>query len=60
MPTLTETSFDEWKVEVEAVLKSGMYQERIVSFSGQTRKTLVALNPTAWTQEIIDNVEYIW
>lgn len=66
IPKLTETTFEEWKIEVEVVMKSGLFHGDILrqairnSLTGQTRKILLTLNPAASTKEIVQKLENIY
>ncbi|XP_053380313.1 trichohyalin-like [Mercenaria mercenaria] len=66
IPSLTETTFEEWKIEVEIILKSGLYEENILrqairnSLCGHTRKILLTMSPDATIQQIINKLEGIY
>lgn len=66
VPKLTETTFEEWRVEVNAMMDSGLYQEDILrqavrnSLSGKTRKILLTLNSKATTPEIVEKLESVY
>ncbi|XP_053406322.1 trichohyalin-like [Mercenaria mercenaria] len=66
IPSLTETTFEEWKIEVEIILKSGLYEENILrqaiinSLCGHIRKILLTMSPDATIQQIISKLEGIY
>jgi hypothetical protein len=66
IPSLTEDTFEEWKMEVEVILKSDLYPEPILrqavrnSLFGQTRKILLTVNHDATTRELIDKLESVY
>ncbi|XP_045206361.2 trichohyalin-like [Mercenaria mercenaria] len=66
VPSLTETTFEEWKIEVEVIMKSGLYEESLLrqavrnSLCGQTRKILLTIPPSTTTRNIIDKLESVY
>ena len=58
-----ESNFEEWKVEIECLKKSGVYPEYIVnqalrnSVKGQARRVLFTLGSAATTEQIMDKLE---
>lgn len=66
LPSLTETTFEEWRMEVELCLKSGLYDEYVLrqairnSLTGNTRKILLTMRPSTTTREIIDKLENVY
>ncbi|XP_053391393.1 trichohyalin-like [Mercenaria mercenaria] len=66
VPKLVETSFEEWKIEVEVMMKSGLYHEDILrqavrnSLSGNTKRILLTLGTDVSTREIVDKLETIY
>jgi hypothetical protein len=66
VPPFDGTDFKVWKVEVECIIKSGMYPESLIaqtmrnSFKGQTRKVLLTIHPMANSYEILEKLEDIY
>ena len=64
IPKFTEPSnFPEWKIEIEAMLSSNIYNTEILrqairnAIGGKPRKVLATLKPTATTKEILETLE---
>lgn len=61
-----ENSFEDWKVEIECLIKSKIYPDYIAtqairnSLKGQARKVLVTLGPLASSQDIINKLESVF
>lgn len=66
VPKLTESSFEEWKIEINVMIRSDLYQEDILrqavrnSLSGNTRKILLTLAPDATTKDIVDKLDTVY
>ncbi|XP_053387277.1 trichohyalin-like [Mercenaria mercenaria] len=66
IPNLTEDTFDDWKIEVEVIMNSGLYEESMLrqavrnSLCGQTRKILLTIPPSTTTKEIISKLENVY
>lgn len=62
----SESSFEEWKREIESVIATRLYKEHVIaqairhSLKGQAKKVLINLSPTATPTEIIARVEDIF
>ena len=58
-----ESNFEEWKVEIECLKKSGVYPEYIVNqalqnfVKGHARRVLFTLGSAATTEKIMDKLE---
>lgn len=61
-----ESSYEEWKLEIDCLRKSNMYDEYIVSQSlrnslkGQARKVLVTMGPSAKLEQIMEKFESVF
>ncbi|XP_053406671.1 trichohyalin-like [Mercenaria mercenaria] len=62
----SESSFEEWKREIESVIATRLYKEHVIaqairhSLKGQAKKALINLHPTASPIEIVARVEDIF
>ena len=62
----SESSFEGWKLELDCLIGSKMYQDHIInqlirnSLSGQARTVIVTLGPKVTNQEIIDKLESVF
>ena len=61
-----ESSYEEWKLEIDCLRKSNMYDEYIVgqslrnSLKGQARKVLVTMGPSAKLEQIMEKFESVF
>lgn len=66
VPKLSEGQFEEWKMEVEFMVDSGLYNEEILkqavrnSLTGNMRRILLTIKKEASIQEIINKLEGIY
>ena len=66
VPKLNENQFEEWKLEVEVMMKSGMYCDDILkqairnSLTGNTRKILLTVKSNATTKDILKKLESVY
>ena len=62
----SESSFEEWKIEIECMMSSKMYPDHVInqalrnSLTGQARTVAVTLGPKVTCQEIIDKLESVF
>ena len=62
----SESSFEEWKIEIECMMNSKMYPDHVInqalrnSLTGQARTVAVTLGPKVTCQEIIDKLESVF
>ena len=66
VPKLCENQFEEWKMEVEVMIRSGLYNEEILkqavrnSLTGNMKKILLTTRKDATIREIIRKLESIY
>ena len=66
IPSFDGTDFKVWKVEVECIMKSGIYPESLISqtmrnsLKGQTRKILLTIDPMANSYDILKKLDDIY
>ena len=62
----SESSFEEWKIEIECMMSSKMYPDHVInqalrnSLTGQAGTVAVTLGPKVTCQEIIDKLESVF
>ncbi|XP_060607531.1 trichohyalin-like [Ruditapes philippinarum] len=66
IPHFDGTQFEEWKLEVESAIESGLYQDYVLaqavrsSVVSTARRVLQTLRPAATTKEIVSKMEDIY
>ena len=64
--SLTEETYEEWKAEVDFIIRSGLYNDYLMrqavrnSLTGRTRKVLLSLSPEASTRQIVEKLYSIY
>ncbi|KAH3784173.1 hypothetical protein DPMN_162125 [Dreissena polymorpha] len=66
VPAFDGKNFEDWKIEVECLVKSKMYPEPLLtqgiraSLKGNTRRSLQSLNPSATSAELLEKLEEVY
>ncbi|XP_053400771.1 trichohyalin-like [Mercenaria mercenaria] len=66
LPSFEGNQFEEWKLEVSCLLKSGLYPDYLIaqlvrnSLKGKTRRVLLTLQPGASAREILRKIESVY
>lgn len=66
IPKLTENTYEEWKLEIESIVSTKIYNSEVLrqavrnSITGSARKILLTINPMASTEEIINKLDNIY